>query len=160
MPIETGQQIPEATLKTLTADGMQDVSSRELFDGKKVVMFAVPGAFTPTCQDVHLPGFIDNLDAMREKGADTVACVAVNDPFVMAAWREARGIPADLQLLSDGNGEFAEALGLVLDATRFGMGKRSRRYAAIVDDGKLTYLGVEEGGEVSVSGADAVLEAL
>lgn len=160
MTIEVGAKIPESTLKTMTQDGIQDVSTRELFDGKKVVLFAVPGAFTPTCSDVHLPGFVARLDDLKGKGADTVACLAVNDPFVMGAWRKARQIPEEIVLLSDGNGDFVEALGLVLDASRFGMGKRSRRFAMVVDDGEVRYLGVEPAGEVGVSGADAVIESL
>jgi peroxiredoxin len=125
-----------------------------------VVLFAVPGAFTPTCSDVHLPGFVSHLDELSAKGVDTVACLAVNDPFVMGAWQKQREIPESLKLLSDGNGDFVEALGLVLDASRFGMGKRSRRFAMVVDDGVVSYLGVEPGGEVGVSGAAAVLESL
>lgn len=160
MSIQVGDRVPEATFKTLTAEGIQDVTTRELFDGKKVVLFAIPGAFTPTCSDVHLPGFVEHLDEIKQKGVDTVACVAVNDPFVMAEWGKSRNVPDGIVLLSDGNGEFAEAMGLTLDASRFGMGDRSRRYAAIVDDGKVEMIGVEPAGEVGVSSAQAVLEAL
>ncbi|MDE2851487.1 MAG: peroxiredoxin [Acidobacteriota bacterium] len=160
MSIKTGDSIPEASFKQMTPDGIVDISTRELFEGKKVVLFAVPGAMTPTCSEVHMPGFIENLDAIRSGNVDTVACLAVNDVFVINEWRKARSIPDDIVLLSDGNGEFTSKVGLELDASRFGMGTRSRRYAAIVDDGVLTYLGVEPAGEVGVSGAEAVLEQL
>ncbi len=160
MSINVGDRIPSATFKARTQEGMKDVPSDELFRGKKVVLFAVPGAFTPTCSDVHLPGYIHQLDALLAKGVDTVACIAVNDPFVLFEWRKARNIPDRLLLLSDGNGQFTEALGLVLDASRFLMGKRSCRYAAIVEDGVVKMLGVEPAGEVGVSSADAVLKAL
>ena len=160
MTVQVGDQIPEVSFKQFTSEGMQDVSTRELFEGKKVVLFAVPGAFTPTCSDVHLPGFIDRLSEIQSKGVDTVACVAVNDAFVMKAWRAARSVPDGIELLADGNGDFARAMGLELDASRFGMGGRSRRYAAVIDGGVVQYLGVEPGGEVGVSGADAVLAAL
>ena len=160
MSISVGDKVPKATFKRLTKDGMKDVPSSELFDGKKVVLFAVPGAFTPTCSDVHLPGFITRVDDLKAKGADTVACVAVNDAFVLSSWRKARAIPDDILLLADGNAEFTKAMGLELDASGHGMGTRSRRYAAIVEDGKVTYLGVEPGREVGVSSADAVLQHL
>ncbi len=160
MAIQTGDQLPACTFKTLGPEGMSDVSTKELTSGKKVVLFAVPGAFTPTCSDHHLPGFIDRVSEIKAKGVDTVACISTNDAFVLNAWRQQRSIPEDIVLLSDGNREFSEATGLVLDISAFGMGKRSARYAAIVDDGKVTYLGVEPGREVGVSGADAVLEAL
>ena len=160
MSVEVGDRVPEATFKLLSTEGMQNVSTADVFDGKKVVVFAVPGAFTPTCSDVHLPGFIDGAGEMKSKGADSVACIAVNDAFVLSAWRKARGIPDDIQLLADGNGEFTRAMGLELDASAFGMGSRSRRYAAIVDDGVIQYLGVEPAGEVGVSSADAVMRLL
>lgn len=160
MSIKTGDAIPEASFKQMTPDGIVDISTRELFEGKKVVLFAVPGAMTPTCSEVHMPGFIENLESIKSGNVDTVACLAVNDVFVINEWRKARSIPDDIVLLSDGNGEFTSKVGLELDASRFGMGTRSRRYAAIVDDGVLTYLGVEPAGEVGVSGAEAVLEQL
>lgn len=160
MSIKTGDPIPEASFKQMTQNGIVDISTRELFEGKKVVLFAVPGAMTPTCSEVHMPGFIENLKAIRSGNVDTVACLAVNDVFVINEWRKARSIPDDIVLLSDGNGEFTSKIGLELDASRFGMGTRSKRYAAIVDDGVLTYLGVEPAGEVGVSGAEAVLEQL
>lgn len=160
MSIKTGDPIPEASFKQMTQNGIVDISTRELFEGKKVVLFAVPGAMTPTCSEVHMPGFIENLAAIKSGNVDTVACLAVNDVFVINEWRKARGIPDDIVLLSDGNGEFTSKIGLELDASRFGMGTRSKRYAAIVDDGVVTYLGVEPAGEVGVSGAEAVIEQL
>lgn len=160
MSIKTGDPIPEASFKQMTQNGIVDISTRELFEGKKVVLFAVPGAMTPTCSEVHMPGFIENLEAIKSGNVDTVACLAVNDVFVINEWRKARSIPDDIVLLSDGNGEFTSKIGLELDASRFGMGTRSKRYAAIVDDGVVTYLGVEPAGEVGVSGAEAVMEQL
>lgn len=160
MSIKTGDPIPEASFKQMTQNGIVDISTRELFEGKKVVLFAVPGAMTPTCSEVHMPGFIENLEAIKSGNVDTVACLAVNDVFVINEWRKARSIPDDIVLLSDGNGEFTSKIGLELDASRFGMGTRSKRYAAIVDDGVVTYLGVEPAGEVGVSGAEAVIEQL
>lgn len=160
MSIKTGDPIPEASFKQMTQNGIVDISTRELFEGKKVVLFAVPGAMTPTCSEVHMPGFIENLAAIKSGSVDTVACLAVNDVFVINEWRKARSIPDDIVLLSDGNGEFTSKIGLELDASRFGMGTRSKRYAAIVDDGVVTYLGVEPAGEVGVSAAEAVIEQL
>ena len=158
--IDVGDSIPRVTLSTLTADGVREVSTAELFSGKKVVLFAVPGAFTPTCSDNHLPGFLERAGEIKARGVDTIACVSVNDAFVMAAWGRDRGASEHILMLADGNGDFARALGLELDASRFGMGLRSRRYAAIVDDGVVRMLGVEDGPDVGVSSADAVLEAL
>lgn len=160
MSIKTGDTVPEASFKQMTSDGIVDISTRELFEGKKVVLFAVPGALTPTCAEVHMPGFIEHLEAIKAKEVDTVACVAVNDVFVINEWRKARNIPDDIVMLSDGNCEFTATMGLELDASRFGMGTRSRRYAAVVNDGVLDYIGVEPAGEVGVSGAEAVLEEL
>ena len=160
MTIQIGDRVPEATLRRWTDDGMQTVSTGELLDGKKVVLFAVPGAFTPTCSDTHLPGFMVRSDEIKAKGADSLVCVAVNDAFVMAAWGKASNVGDHILMLSDGNGEFSRALGLELDASGFGMGQRSKRYAAVIDDGVVTYLGVEPGKEVGVSSAEAVLEAL
>ncbi len=160
MSIQAGDRIPETSFKQMTPDGIVDISTRELFEGKKVVLFAVPGALTPTCSEVHMPGFIENIDRIKSKNVDAVACVAVNDVFVLNEWRKARGIPEDILLLSDGNCAFTAEIGLELDASRFGMGTRSRRYAAIVDDGVVRYIGVEPAGEVGVSGAAAVLDEL
>jgi peroxiredoxin len=160
MAIEVGATVPSVPLKMITGDGMQNVTTDELFAGKTVVLFAVPGAFTPTCTDRHLPGYVEHAGAMKEKGADLVACVAVNDPFVMAAWARVQGVGDNVVMLADGNGELARALGLELDASRFGMGTRSRRYGAIIENGVVKVLNVEAGGEVGVSSAETLLAAL
>lgn len=160
MTLEVGQRMPEGTLTTMAPDGPRPVPAGELFAGKRVVLFAVPGAFTPTCSDTHLPGFQARADDLAQRGVDTVACMAVNDVFVMDAWRRARGVGPSITMLADGNGDYARALGLELDASRWGMGTRSRRFAAIVEDGRLSWLAVEPGGEVGVSSADAVLAEL
>jgi peroxiredoxin len=160
MAIEVGATVPSVPLKMITGDGMQNVTTDELFAGKTVVLFAVPGAFTPTCTDRHLPGYVEHAGAMKENGADLVACVAVNDPFVMAAWARVQGVGDNVVMLADGNGELARALGLELDASRFGMGTRSRRYGAIIENGVVKVLNVEAGGEVGVSSAETLLAAL
>ncbi|GIX33519.1 MAG: peroxiredoxin [Lysobacterales bacterium] len=159
MPIQIGERIPEATLKRL-GDGIQDIRTSEIFSGKKVVLFAVPGAFTPTCSARHLPGYVEHFEALRAKGIDTVACMAVNDPFVMDAWAKQQHVPEGLLMLSDGNAEFTRKLGLELDASAFGMGVRSQRFALVADDGVVTHLFVEAPGEFRVSAAENVLEAL
>jgi peroxiredoxin len=159
MTIKVGDRIPSATLNYLK-DGVQAVRTDDLFRGKKVVLFSVPGAFTPTCSAKHLPGFIDKLDAIRAKGVDTVACMAVNDAFVMEAWAKAQNAPEGIMMLADGNGAFAKALGLEMDATAFGMGLRSKRFALVADDGVVSHLAVEAPGEFKVSAAEAVLAAL
>jgi peroxiredoxin len=159
MSIQTGDRIPEAQLTTMTDDGPKPLSTADLFDGKKVVLFSVPGAFTPTCSARHLPGFVDNAEEILGRGVDTIACMAVNDVFVMNAW----GKSADagrILMLADGNGEFARALGLELDATGFGMGQRSQRFALIAEDGVVTDLFVEAPGEFRVSSAEHVLSKL
>ncbi|MCY3818064.1 MAG: peroxiredoxin [Gammaproteobacteria bacterium] len=159
MAIQEGDKLPEATVHTIR-DGMPaPVSTGELFGGKKVVLFAVPGAFTPTCSEQHLPGYVANADALREKGVDSIVCVAVNDPFVMDAWSQDRGA-GDLTMACDGNGDFTRALGLEMDGRGFGLGTRSQRYAMIVEDGTVTKLAVEGPGEFDVSRAEAILEAL
>ena len=157
MAIEVGQRIPDVKLKM--ADG-QDVSTTELFRGKKAVLFAVPGAFTPTCSDYHLPGFIDNADAIRSKGVDLIACVAVNDHFVMAAWAKARQTGDKVLMLADGNGDLARALGLEMDSRAFGLGLRSRRYAAVIEDGVVKQLKVDQPGRLEMSTAEEILKAL
>ena len=159
MTIQVGDKIPAANFKVMTADGPTDMSSEEVFGGTKVVFFAVPGAFTPGCSMTHLPGFVVNADAIKAKGADTIACMAVNDAFVMGAWGNAQNAE-EILMLADGNGEFTNAIGLALDASGFGMGARAQRFGMIVDDGTVTYLGIEEPGEIKVSAAEAMLEAL
>jgi peroxiredoxin len=158
MTIQIGERVPHANLNVLT-DGVQTVSTEELFAGKRVVLFSVPGAFTPTCSFKHLPGYVDNLDEFRTRGID-VACMSVNDAFVMAAWANSQQVPADLRMLADGNGAFADALGLTMDATAFGMGKRSKRFALYAEDGVVKQLFVEAPGEFKVSSAEAVLAAI
>ena len=159
MTIQGGDKVPAANFKVMTADGPKDMSSDEVFGGKKVVFFAVPGAFTPGCSMTHLPGFVVNANAIKAKGADTIACMAVNDAFVMGAWGQAQNAE-EILMLADGNGEFTSALGLELDASGFGMGSRAQRFGMIVDDGTVTYLGIEAPGEIKVSAAEAMMEAL
>jgi glutaredoxin/glutathione-dependent peroxiredoxin len=158
MSIQVGDKIPASTLKVMSSEGPKDLSTAEIFDGKKVVLFAVPGAFTPGCSVTHLPGFVVNADKIKAKGVDSIVCTAVNDAFVMDAWGKAQNAD-ELMMAADGNAVFTEALGLTLDARGFGMGTRSKRYAMIVDNGEVTYLGVDDKG-IEKSAADAVLEAL
>jgi peroxiredoxin len=158
MPIQPGDKLPQATLNELR-DGVQAVGTDELFAGRNVVLFAVPGAFTPTCSAKHLPGYVDKLDAFKDKGID-VACLAVNDAFVMGAWARDQNVPEGLRMLADGNGAFTKALGLELDATAFGMGLRSKRFALYAEDGVVKQVHVEAPGEFKVSAADYVLEHL
>ena len=158
--IKVGDRIPNVTLQQKTADGIQPVSTDQLFKGKKVVMFAVPGAFTPICSMKHLPGFVANADALKQKGVDTIACVSVNDAFVMDAWGKDQKVGDKVAMLADGSAKFAEALGLGLDLTDKGLGKRSQRYAMVVEDGVVKKLNVEEGGKFEVSNAETILGAL
>lgn len=158
MTIQAGDPIPEVVLKHID-DGVQMIDTRTLFDDRKVVLFAVPGAFTPTCSEKHLPSFIAQFDAFRSRGID-VACMAVNDPFVMQAWGKSLDVPAGLRMLSDGNGDFARALGLEMDASAYGMGMRSKRFALYADNGVVRQLFVEAPGEFKVSGAEHVLAAI
>jgi peroxiredoxin len=160
MAISVGEPIPDVKLMTPTADGPKPVRSGEVLGSGTVVLFAVPGAFTPTCSDHHLPGFVLRADELLAKGVDTVACVAVNDAFVMGAWGEAQGVDGKVTMLADGNGDFARAMGLELDGSGFGLGTRSQRYAAVVRDGVLAELMVEPGPGLEVSSADKVLEKL
>jgi peroxiredoxin len=161
MTIQVGDKLPEATFKTMTAEGPKEVGTDALFSGKTVVLFAVPGAFTPTCHRNHLPGFLENADAIKAKGVDEIAVVSVNDVFVMDAWSKATGGDGKITFLADGSADFASKLGLVLDASGFGMGLRSKRYAMVVKDGTVSVLNVEEApGQATVSGAAAVLAAL
>ena len=160
MSVQVGDSIPSMKLMTATADGPKEVSTDDLFKGKKVVMFAVPGAFTPTCSAKHLPGFVQNAEAMKAKGVDSVICVAVNDAFVMAAWAKEQGVGDKLVMLSDGSAALTKALGLELDLTARGMGVRSQRYALVVDDGKVTHLAVEAPGGFEVSKAESILAAI
>ena len=156
MTISVGEQLPQVTLTKVTADGPEPVDTGDFFKGRRVALFAVPGAFTPTCSARHLPGFVDKDAELKAKGIDEVACTSVNDAFVMGAW--AKSSNADgVTMLADGNGDFAEALGLTMDGSKFGMGKRSQRYSMIVEDGVVTQLNVEGPGEFKVSSAEHLL---
>jgi peroxiredoxin len=160
MTIKVGDRIPSATLKQMTKDGPANVKTDELFKGKTVVLFSVPGAFTPTCHAKHLPGFVQHIGQFKAKGVDTVACLAVNDVFVMGAWGKASNVDDQVLMLADGNAEFTKALGLELDASGFGMGTRGKRFALIAKDGVVTHLNVESAGEFRVSAAEFVLGQL
>ncbi|MGH8248877.1 MAG: peroxiredoxin [Gammaproteobacteria bacterium] len=157
MTIKKGDKAPKGRFSVMKADGPGSVSTDELFIGKKVVLFSVPGAFTPTCSRQHLPGFIEHAAAFKRKGVDTIGCMAVNDVFVMDAWGKQAGAGGKVMMLADGNGEYARALGLELDATGFGMGKRGQRFAMVIEDGKVAELFVEEPGKFEVSAAERVL---
>lgn len=160
MAIKAGERMPSGTLKMMTKDGPKDVTAEDLFKGKKVVLFSVPGAFTPTCDAKHLPGFVQLADQIRAKGVDTIACMAVNDVFVMNAWGKASSAGDKVMMLADGNGDYAKALGLEMDARKFGMGVRGQRFAVIVDDGVVKSVNVEEPGQFKVSAADHILGQL
>ena len=158
MSIQPGDRIPEVALKRIR-DGVETVDTRTLFDGKKVVLFSVPGAFTPTCSERHLPGFVEHYDQFKQRGIE-VLCMSVNDPFVMKAWGDSQHVPQGLEMLADGNGDFTRALGLEMDASGYGMGKRSKRFALYAEDGVVKQLHVEAPGEFRVSSAEYVLEQL
>jgi peroxiredoxin len=160
MSIKVGDKLPKATLVKATPEGPQPVDSEEYFGGRRVAIFSVPGAFTPTCSARHLPGFIDKADEMKAKGVDEVACIAVNDAFVMQAWGESSGAAGKVTMLADGNGDFARALGLTMDGSKFGLGERGQRWSAIIDDGTVEQLNVEEPGAFNVSSADYLMERL
>jgi peroxiredoxin len=152
--------MPSGVFGVMTDAGPGAVSTDDLFSGKKVVLVSVPGAFTPTCSMNHLPGFVDQAAALKSKGVDTIACMAVNDVFVMDAWGKDRGVGDTVMMLADGNGEYAKALGLEMDASGFGMGMRGQRFAIVVDDGVATHVAVEEPGQFEVSKAETILDAL
>ena len=160
MSIKAGERMPAGTFKTTTAEGRRDISTDELFKGKKVVLFAVPGAFTPTCDAKHLPGFVQLADQIKKKGVDTIACFAVNDVFVMGAWGKHSNVGDKVLMLADGNGDYARALGLELDARGFGMGLRGQRFALVVKNGIVTNVDVEAPGQFKVSAAEHVLSQL
>ncbi len=161
MTIKIGDRIPNITLSTMTADGPKEISTDEIFSGKKVLMFALPGAFTPTCNKAHLPGYVVNHDAIKEKGVDTIVCLAVNDPFVMGAWGEAQNVEDNILMLSDGSASLTEAIGLELDLTERNFGVRSQRYALIAEDGVITHLNIElSGPELKVSDAETMMGLL
>ena len=160
MAIKAGDRMPAGKFKVMGDNGPQDLSTAQLFDGKRVVLFSVPGAFTPTCNAKHLPGFLEQFASIRAKGIDTVACMAVNDVFVMNAWGKSAGVADKIKMLADGNGDYARALGLELDASGFGMGHRGQRFAVIVDNGVAKKVFVEEPGQFKVSAAEYVLSQL
>ena len=160
MSISVGDTLPEATFKVMTNDGLADMSVGDVFAGKTVAAFAVPGAFTPTCHAKHMPGFLDNLDALKAKGVDAVVCIAVNDPFVLDVWAKETGAEGKIQVLSDGNATFTQAIGLDFDGSAVGLGTRSQRYAMLVEDGTVKALNVEEApASAEASSAEELLKA-
>lgn len=159
MTIKVGDKVPASTLKVMGEKGPTDISTDDIFSGKKVLLFAVPGAFTPGCSVTHLPGYVVNADNIKAKGVDTIACMSVNDAFVMGAWGQAQNAE-ELLMLADGNGDFTAALGLELDGRGFGLGTRSQRFAMIVDDGTIAHLNVEPGAGVDVSSAETMMALL
>ncbi|HEU4548073.1 MAG TPA: peroxiredoxin [Rhizomicrobium sp.] len=160
MTIKVGDKIPSVTLMEMQDGKPAAVKTDDFFKGRRVALFALPGAFTPTCSAKHVPGFVNNHDALKAKGIDAIACVSVNDAFVMGAWSKDQNAGGKVHMLADGNGEFTQAVGLVMDATKFGMGKRSQRYSMIVDDGVVKSLNVEEPGAFEVSSAEHMLGQL
>jgi glutaredoxin/glutathione-dependent peroxiredoxin len=160
MTVTIGDKVPGTTLMQFKDGGPKPVQTADFFAGRKVVLFALPGAFTPTCSAKHLPGFIQNAEALKQKGVDAIACLSVNDAFVMGAWGEQQGAGDKVAMLADGNGEFTKAVGLEMDGSKFGMGTRSKRYAMLVEDGTVTKLDIEEPGAFSVSSAEHMLEQL
>lgn len=157
MAIQVGEKLPSGTLKVADADGIRDVTTDRLFGGRKVVVFAVPGAFTPTCSAKHLPGFVQNADAIRAKGVDAIVCLAVNDAFVMGAWAKDQKTAGQIEMLGDGSGELTKKMGIELDLTGRGLGVRSRRFSMLVDNGEVKKLNLEEGGALETSGAETIL---
>lgn len=160
MTIKVGDKIPSATLYVMGQDGPQAVTTDELFGGKKVVVFALPGAFTPTCSAKHLPGFVEKAEEFKAKGIDSLVCLSVNDAFVMGAWGKDQKVGEKVQMVADGSGQLTEAMGLTFDLTERGLGKRSQRYAMLVDDGVVKVLNLEAPGAFEVSSADAMLKAV
>jgi len=160
MTVSVGDQIPKVNFTIMTEEGPRPLGYSELFEGKRVVLFAVPGAFTPTCSQQHLPGFVNKAEELTDKGIDTVACMSVNDVFVMDAWGKSQNANEKVLMLADGNGEFTAALGLQLDASGFGMGSRSQRFSLVINDGQVEILNVEDGGEFRVSSCEFMLDQL
>ena len=160
MSIQVGDKMPSVPLKKFGANGPEDVDTNDYFSGRKVVLFSVPGAFTPTCSAKHLPGFVSKADEIHAKGVDAIGCLAVNDAFVMGAWGKDQGTDGKVDMLADGAGKFTKALGLELDLVDAGLGMRGQRFALIVDDGKVTHVAIEEPGAFAVSSAEAVLDQL
>src|SRR4051794_5606540 len=160
MTIKVGDKMPAGTLTLATKDGPQKVSAEDFFKGKKVALFSVPGAFTPTCDAKHLPGFVEKAEEFNAKGVETVACMSVNDAFVMKAWGKAQNVEGKVQMIADGNAEYSKALGLEMDASGFGMGTRGQRFSLLIDDGVVKQVNVEAKGEFKVSSADYLLSQL
>jgi peroxiredoxin len=160
MTVSVGDRIPSVNLMKATPDGPQPISSDDYFRGRRIALFSVPGAFTPTCSARHLPGYVERADKFKGKGVDEIACTAVNDAFVLSAWSKSGEADGKVTMLADGNGEFAKALGLEMDGSKFGMGQRGKRYSMVVNDGVIEQLNIEEPGAFSVSGADYMLERL
>ncbi len=160
MTIKAGDKLPEATLMTMTANGPAPITTDEVFKGKKVALFALPGAFTPTCSAKHLPGFVEHATEFKTKGIDTIACLSVNDAFVMGAWGKSQNVGDKIIMLADGNGDFTRKVGLSMDGSKFGMGERSQRYAMLVENGVVKQISVEKPGAFEVSSAEALLKAL
>lgn len=160
MTIQIGETIPNISVSTMTENGPVDITTDEIFKNKKVVLFALPGAFTPTCSAAHLPGYVVNHDAIKEKGVDTIACLSVNDAFVMGAWGEAQNVEDNILMIADGSASLTQALGLELDLTKRNFGIRSQRYSLIAEDGVVTHLNIEAAGEFEISGAESILKQL
>jgi len=161
MPIIVGDKLPDATFRVMTGEGPKPKTTDEVFKGKKVALFAVPGAFTPTCSNLHMPSFLKNVEALKAKGVDTIAVTGVNDVFVMEAWKKASGAEGKIDFLADGNGEFAKGMGMDFDGAGAGLGIRSRRYSMLVEDGVVKHLNIEEApGKCEVSGGQALLEQI
>jgi len=160
MTVSIGDTLPDVTFMQMTADGPRPVASSDYFKGRRVALFSVPGAFTPTCSARHLPGFVDNLDALKAKGVDEVACTAVNDAFVLGAWSKSANADGKVTMLADGNGDFAKNIGLTMDGSKFGLGLRGSRWSMVVNDGKIEALNVEDGGAFEVSSAEHLLGQL
>ena len=160
MTIKLGDQVPAGEFHVMTEDGVGKINTDELFGGKRVVVFSVPGAFTPTCSQAHLPGFVTKAEDIKQKGIDTIACLSVNDAWVMDAWGQHQNVGDDILMLGDGNADFSSALGLTFDGSTFGMGARGQRFAMIVDDGTVAHLAIEAPGQFEVSSAQAILTVL
>ena len=158
--IKVGEKIPSVKLRHMTSDGVKEITTDEIFKGKKVVLFALPGAFTPTCSAKHLPGFVQHAEKIKAKGVDTIACLSVNDAFVMDAWGKSQNTGDKILMLADGNADFSKAVGLTMDGTGYGMGLRASRYAMLVDNGTVKALNVEAPGAFEVSSAEAVMKLL
>ena len=158
--VAVGDKVPDVEVRTMGPEGPKAVRTGDVLGTGKVVLFAVPGAFTPGCSKIHLPGFVADADSLKAKGVDTIACIAINDAWVMEAWGESQGVGDKILMLADGNGDFADAMGLSFNGSGFGLGKRSQRYAAVIEDGVIKNLDVEQGGGVDVSSCSAVLSRL